>query len=345
MMVSSSTSAPVIPGSEVELRAAKAQKFVEDVTPYSLNIHGLDPEDVTALWQSNRKLAIRVIDRVHAIFSGYRTNVYPIVDKLDPSTPSWNQYCDVIRLGANFKAAARVPKAQELLVYASVKKIILPIDAEIGQKYLLRAAQHQCPYAQYLLGTLANKPQFSEEDRAKMKKGLVCSAKLSKLPQALLLLGKLKLGKTPETGLKMIREAADKGLAEAEHELGLMYFHGSVVEKNDEAAAALLLKARRQGYIPAYNNLGVFFLLGIGGLTQDLCRATTLFKISADAGFRSGNYNLGYCHAMGWGVPESIQVAWDYYDISLTLRQLPIDLSLSNFTNVTHPQFPELSGG
>lgn len=345
MMVSTSTSTQIFQDAGASLRVAKAQKFINDKTPYTLNEHGLVPEDVSALWKSDRELAKRIINRAHSIFTAYRTNAFPIFDKLDPSTPAWEQYCQIIRLGANITAAqGKYAKARELLVYASVKKIICPLDEQLGNKYLLGAAHVGRPYAQYLLGTLAENPRFSAEERARMKKGLACAAKKSKLPLAIYLLGKRKLPTNPEMGVTLIHSAAEKGLAEAEHELGLLYFHGTYIEKDLNTAAIYLLRARQQGYIPAYNNLACLYLFGIG-VDQSLSRATTLFKISADAGSRAGCYNLGFCYAMGWGIPESLQVGWDYYEKSLTLPHNPSDLILSHFNNTTFAELPELSGG
>ncbi len=343
-MIGSSTSWVPLPSyQEIAAIEQNAISFVMDETPHTLNVHNLRPEDVDTLMETNRGLAVSVIARAHAIFSKYRTNEYRIVDKLDPSKPAWKMFCDIIRLGANILAADNhIFSAQELLVYASLKKIIPPLDPIQGNYYLNYAAMRGRNYSQYLLGTLMENPHFTPEQRAEDKMYLKSAAINAQFPLALYRYGKHLLQSDPEQGVSMITSAASRGLAEAQRELGLMYFHGTYVERDYTEATELLSQAKLQGYTPVYNDLGFFFLFGLNG-NQDLYRAVQLFKLAAAADSQAAHYNLAYCYMMGWGVLESNKTGIEHHQIAQTLRHDPSALLISEFNTTTTEGSPTIS--
>ena len=55
---------------------------------------------------------------------------------------------------------------------------------------------------------------------------------------------------------KWYRKAAERGFAEAQNNLGVMYVLGRGVTKDDAEAVKWFRKAAKQGYGPALNNLG-----------------------------------------------------------------------------------------
>jgi TPR repeat protein len=55
---------------------------------------------------------------------------------------------------------------------------------------------------------------------------------------------------------KWYRKAAERGFAEAQNNLGLMYVLGRGVPQDDSTAVKWFRKAAEQGYAPAQNNLG-----------------------------------------------------------------------------------------
>ena len=55
---------------------------------------------------------------------------------------------------------------------------------------------------------------------------------------------------------KWYRRAAERGFAEAQNNLGLIYVLGRGVPQDDSTAVKWFRKAAEQGYAPAQNNLG-----------------------------------------------------------------------------------------
>ena len=54
------------------------------------------------------------------------------------------------------------------------------------------------------------------------------------------------------------RKSAEQGFAEAQYNLGLMYFNGDGVAQNYTEAAKWYRKAAEQGYAKAQYNLGIY---------------------------------------------------------------------------------------
>lgn len=71
---------------------------------------------------------------------------------------------------------------------------------------------------------------------------------------------------------------ARRGDAPAQTELGLMYFRGTDVQKNDAEAVSLWQKAAAQDYAPAQNLLAQAYSCGVGGLKPDKAKAAELWE-------------------------------------------------------------------
>jgi len=83
--------------------------------------------------------------------------------------------------------------------------------------------------------------------------------------------------------VKWLRKAADQGYAEAQSELGSMYFNGQGVPKNGEEAGMWFLKAAEQGHAVAQYNLG--FMFGTGqGVPKNNVASHAWIKIAATNG-------------------------------------------------------------
>lgn len=76
------------------------------------------------------------------------------------------------------------------------------------------------------------------------------------------------------TAEKQFREAAERGEAEAQYHLALMYDGGKGVPQDDAEAMAWYRKAADQGYAPAQYNLGMMYYFG-KGVPQDYVAAYT----------------------------------------------------------------------
>ncbi|XP_033743325.1 DAP3-binding cell death enhancer 1-like [Pecten maximus] len=143
---------------------------------------------------------------------------------------------------------------------------------------------------------------------------------------ALLYLGEEEGLSSPARGLKLMKEAAELGLAKAqtymgvhimeqkepfmdkavayfkaagdqddsdgEYFLALCYEQGLGVEENKCRAADLYSQAATKGHDGAMYNLAFFHEHGLGGLPEDRVTAMTLYKKAADAGNESAIYYL-----------------------------------------------------
>lgn len=82
------------------------------------------------------------------------------------------------------------------------------------------------------------------------------------------------------TALRLWRPLADQGDAEAQSNLGLMYYNGQGVPQDYTQAVAWLRKAADQGYMDALNNLGTMYEKGLG-VPQDYVQAHRLYNLAA----------------------------------------------------------------
>ena len=95
----------------------------------------------------------------------------------------------------------------------------------------------------------------------------------------------------PATAAKWHQQAAEQGLAEAQFNLGTMYGTGRGVARDDKLAADWLRKAADQGMVEAVYNLGVLHEHG-QGVPQDRGQALALYQQAADAGYAKAQRRL-----------------------------------------------------
>lgn len=106
--------------------------------------------------------------------------------------------------------------------------------------------------------------------------------------------------------VEFFRRAADRGLAEAQHDLAYMYSAGAGVKKDDVAAFEWMKKSAEQGYAIAQDDLGVMY--GDGrGVAQDWVQAYRWLSQSARQGNTQAKKDLDY--AMARMTPEQLAKA------------------------------------
>jgi uncharacterized protein len=108
---------------------------------------------------------------------------------------------------------------------------------------------------------------------------------------------------------KWYRKAADLGHAGAQYNLGLMYAKGQGVVQSDFEAIRWYLKAANQGYVSAQFNLGNIYHKGQGMIHY----AVKWYRKAADQGHARAQYNLGVMYANGQGVAQSYSQAVKWY--------------------------------
>jgi hypothetical protein len=81
------------------------------------------------------------------------------------------------------------------------------------------------------------------------------------------------------------RARAERGNADAQFALGLMYVSGNVVPNDDAQAAGWFRKAAEQGHAPAQWALGILLDEGGIGVPQDFVQAVEWFRKAAEQGY------------------------------------------------------------
>lgn len=112
--------------------------------------------------------------------------------------------------------------------------------------------------------------------------------------------------------VKWWRKAAQMGHARAQNGLGVCYYNGYGVTKDETEAAKWYLKAAEQGYAQAQYNLGLcyFYALGVRG---DNTEATKWYRKAAEQGHANAQFDLGVCYQLGTGVTQNDSEALKWY--------------------------------
>lgn len=112
--------------------------------------------------------------------------------------------------------------------------------------------------------------------------------------------------------VKWFRKAAEGGLAEAQNNLGKMYYYGYGVPQDYNEAAKWIKKAATQGHIKAQVNLGLLYYDG-QGVAQSNNEAITLFTKVAERGDANAQLCLGLIYYKGEGISENYKVAAEWF--------------------------------
>lgn len=91
--------------------------------------------------------------------------------------------------------------------------------------------------------------------------------------------------------VKWYQQAADKGYALAQYNLGAMYYHGKGVEQSYTEAVKWWRLASVQGNIQARGDLGGMYALGLG-VEKDIQKAIILSQSACDGGYQLACNNL-----------------------------------------------------
>ena len=114
---------------------------------------------------------------------------------------------------------------------------------------------------------------------------------------------------------RWIRQAADQGLAPAQYDLALMYRDGVGVTRDDTEMMKWYRKAADQGLADAQHNLGVRYERGIG-IDRDDAEAATWYRKAAGQDRPNSQLSLGIMYAEGRGVPLDLVEAYKWLSLS-----------------------------
>jgi len=107
-------------------------------------------------------------------------------------------------------------------------------------------------------------------------------------------------------------KAAVQGHADAQHSLGWMYEYGLGVEKSGKIAVEWYGKAADQGHAGAQHSLGRMYQKG-RGVAQDDKKAVDWYRKAADQGLAGAQHSLGRMYANGHGVAKNNKMAVELY--------------------------------
>jgi TPR repeat protein len=119
-------------------------------------------------------------------------------------------------------------------------------------------------------------------------------------------------GKQFSQAAELYRRACDGGERKGCHDLGLMYFKGEGVAKDQNRAAGLFKRACDAGGTGGCLDLGEMYSRG-EGVPKDLNRAADFFKRACDAGGAPGCTDLGRMYHHGEGVAQDFNRAADLF--------------------------------
>lgn len=107
-------------------------------------------------------------------------------------------------------------------------------------------------------------------------------------------------GRDAGPSLESTRRSAEAGDAAAQHRLGIAYYRGNGVAKDEAEAVRWFEKSAAQGH--AGGQYALAFMLASGrGVERDHPRAAKLFRLSADQGNVDAMVNLGQFYEKGLG--------------------------------------------
>jgi len=101
-----------------------------------------------------------------------------------------------------------------------------------------------------------------------------------------------------------IKREAERGNADAQYKLGVMYANGQGVTRNDAEAVKWYAKSAGQGHAGAQIDLGFMYFNG-RGVAQNDAEAVKWYKKAAEQGNAVAQYNLGFMYANGRGITQN----------------------------------------
>ena len=113
---------------------------------------------------------------------------------------------------------------------------------------------------------------------------------------------------------------AKQGDADAQNNLGLMYFQGKGFPRYYIQAYAWFTKAAEQGNVDAQFNLGFMYNTG-EGVPKDYKQAIYWYTKAAEQGDPFSQFNLGLMYFQGKGVSKDYKQAYAWWNVAASQRQ------------------------
>ena len=137
---------------------------------------------------------------------------------------------------------------------------------------------------------------------------------------------------SPNSELSVLMKNAQSGDAVAQFVLGMDYFTGTLINKDDAQAAIWIGKAAEQGFVLSQYELGALYYSG-KGVPQDYAQSAIWFRKAAEQGNAEAQSFLAGQYGLGNGVLQDYAEAYFWYDIALagnnkdTAQQRELDVN------------------
>jgi TPR repeat protein len=140
---------------------------------------------------------------------------------------------------------------------------------------------------------------------------------LSSLFCLIILAAPFSSGDASNESPKEIIQSAEQGDANAQRELGAMYYFGEGVPQDYKEALKWYSKSAEQGAADAQGALGTLYYHG-KGVPQDYKEAMKWYSKSAGQGYVKAQVMLGYMYYHGEGVPQDDVLAHMWFNLAST---------------------------
>lgn len=117
------------------------------------------------------------------------------------------------------------------------------------------------------------------------------------------------------SGFTSAARAAERGDADAQFSLGVMYHNGQGVPQDYMQAVSWYRKAAEQGHADGQYILALMYSEG-EGVPQDYKQAVSWYRKAAEQGDARAQYNLGLIYSNGEGVPQDYVQAHKWFDLA-----------------------------
>ncbi len=108
------------------------------------------------------------------------------------------------------------------------------------------------------------------------------------------------------------RQSAEQGVVAAEYNLAVLYANGQGVARSSQDAAEWFRKAAESGVTAAAASLADIYYQG-DGVGQNYAEAEKWYRKAADQGIPSAQFGLGVMNDLGQGVPQNYEEAIAWY--------------------------------
>ena len=141
---------------------------------------------------------------------------------------------------------------------------------------------------------------------------------------------------------KKLLASAQKGNAQSQYHLGVLYNDGKGVEKDYRQAASWYLKAAQQGHQKAQLYLGLLYQHG-RGVARDYKQAAQWLRKSAEQGEQKAQYFLGVLYYKGIGVPKDLEHAAHWLEQSANQGNAEAQKLLDEILSASDPKSEDIT--